>query len=470
MRRKSSSARLLFASACRSRVLQAYTLPVPPTPDDARYRATLDYLYARLPMFSRIGAAALKPSLDNTLRLCEALGNPQQKFQSVHIAGTNGKGSTSHMLAVVFQKCGYKTGLYTSPHLVDFRERIRIGGTPVEKAWVVDFVDRVMPEIERIQPSFFEITVVMAFQYFAEQGVEVAVVETGLGGRLDSTNVITPELSIITNISYDHADLLGPTLAHIAREKAGIIKPGVPVVIGEWGSEERAVVFEETAEARGSEIIWAEDQYAILPRGVHDGSACYSAYHRPSKETTEFRTDLLGRYQASNMATTLAALDALRGVEWNLPPAAVQDALGNVRGTTGLRGRWEVLQDSPFVVADVAHNTAGLEAVLAQWGDIPARRKHIVAGFVRDKDVSSALLLFPKDAQYYFCNAAIPRALPAEELAALAEQAGLPGKAYDSVEAAVGAAFGALAPEDALLITGSFFVVGEALEVQSIAA
>lgn len=414
-------------------------------------------------MFSRIGAAALKPSLDNTLRLCAALDNPHKKFKSVHIAGTNGKGSVSHSLAAIFQKCGYNTGLYTSPHLVDFRERIRVNGMMVSERWVVDFVEQLKPVIEDVQPSFFEVTVAMAFQHFAELEIDIAIIETGLGGRLDSTNIITPELSIITNISYDHADLLGPTLPDIAREKAGIIKPGVPVIIGEW-QDETARVFKIAAAATGSRLTWAEDAYAVLHR---EGSAVTTTYHTQQRRTGReytFTSDLSGVYQTANLATVLCAADALRDLRWNLPFSTTVDALGTVAKTTGLRGRWEILCDQPRIIADVAHNAAGLSAVLAQWAAIPARQKHIVLGFVRDKDLDAALALFPTDATYHFCNAAIPRALPVAELMEAASRRGLQGNSYPSVQAATAGARKALGGEDVLLITGSFFVVGEALE------
>ena len=435
------------------------------------YQKTLDYLYARLPMFSRIGAAALKPSLDNTLRLCAALGNPHEKFKSVHIAGTNGKGSVSHSLAAIFGRSGYKTGLYTSPHLVDFRERIRVNGEMVSKAWVVDFVERLKPVIEEVQPSFFEITVVMAFAFFAAQDVDIAIIETGLGGRLDSTNVITPELSIITNISYDHADLLGPTLPDIAREKAGIIKPGVAVVVGSW-EEDTARVFKRAATEVGSRIFWAEDVYILLPVAAGEETRAwqYMAQHRESGRFRYMRTDLRGAYQAANLTTVLCAVEVLRRQGWNVGEEEIFTALESVASATDLRGRWEVLSKKPCVVADVAHNAAGLEAVLAQWADVKATEKHIVLGFVRDKDVDAALEAFPKDARYYFCNASIPRALAAEELAEKAHSRGLRGESHPSVAAALAAARGEMSTEDALLITGSFFVVGEALEAMDAVA
>jgi len=427
---------------------------------DVAYRRTLDDLYCRLPMFSRIGAAALKPSLDNTFALCAALGNPERRFPSVHIAGTNGKGSTSHGLAAILQAAGYKTGLYTSPHLVDFRERIRVDGEPVGKAWVVDFVARMSDAIDRIQPSFFEITVAMAFAAFAEAGVDAAVIETGLGGRLDSTNVISPVLSVITNIGYDHVDLLGPTLADIAREKAGIIKPQTPVVIGTRREETRDV-FLRTAGDFDAPIRWAEDHYRATPQCADGDLAVFGVRDLQGGEIFDLRTDLRGDYQAQNIATILCAADALQSLGWNIDDARA--SLRNVSRTTGLRGRWEVLQNRPLVVADVAHNADGLTAVVQQWNRVAARERHIVVGFVRDKDVAAALALLPKSAHFHWCAAGIPRALSAEELAAMAAEIGLTGTVYPTVAAAVLGAMDALSEEDALLVTGSFFVVGEAL-------
>ncbi len=423
------------------------------------YRQTLDYLYTRLPMFSRIGAAALKPDLGNTLALCAALGQPEEKFRPIHIAGTNGKGSTSHMLAAILQDAGYKTGLYTSPHLVDFRERIRIDGVPVSEEFVVGFVEKHRGVIEAISPSFFEITVAMAFATFAECGVEVAVIETGLGGRLDSTNVITPELSIITNISLDHTDLLGNTIAEIAAEKAGIIKPGVPVVIGR-SDEASGPVFREAAGRAGAPIYQAAECWRVT-RAVPAGY-CASRISYGAPLTIE--TDLAGSFQEENIATVLTAIDVLNTRDWRVSAESAVPALKDVRKRTGLRGRWEVLSVAPRIIADVAHNPAGLAIVLNDWRRVEAQRKHIVVGFVRDKDVRQALALFPPDATYHFCAADIPRAMPSTELEAIARECGLAGRVYASVAEALASARGELEPEDALLITGSFFIVGEALQ------
>ncbi len=426
------------------------------------YQQTLDYLYERLPMFSRIGKAALKPDLTNTLKLCAALGNPQEQFKSVHIAGTNGKGSTSHSLAAVFQQAGYKTGLYTSPHLIDFRERILLNGLPVGKEWVVDFVAKNKGLIEQVNPSFFEITVAMAFAYFAEEKVDIAIIETGLGGRLDSTNVITPVLSVITNISYDHKDLLGNTLAEIAAEKAGIIKEGVPTVIGEQNDETERVFFEHSVHKR-SPLYYAESLWSLV-RIKHDAKyQQYKAVNNAKREMYDLTTDLLGNYQQHNIKTVLTAVELLSHTGFNITVQGAINALAGVKKTTALRGRWDWIQEHPTIICDVAHNPAGLAEVLAQWKHVSASSKHIVLGFVKDKDIAEALSLFPKDATYYFCNADTPRALPAAELREAASQQGLTGAAYESVAAAVLTAKNNMQDTDALLITGSFFIVGEAL-------
>jgi len=428
------------------------------------YKQTLDYLYERLPMFSRIGKAALKPDLTNTLKLCGALGNPQEKFKSVHIAGTNGKGSTSHALAAVLQDAGYKTGLYTSPHLIDFRERIIINGKEVSEEWVVDFVTKHKALIEEVNPSFFEITVAMAFNYFAEENVDIAVIETGLGGRLDSTNIITPLLSIITNISYDHKDLLGNTLAEIAGEKAGIIKPNVPVIIGEQNDETERVFFEHSVHKQAP-MYYAQSIWGMVRIKQDSKYQYYKAVNNAKLEMYDLHTDLLGNYQQHNIKTVLTATEILSHKGFSLTVPATINALANVKKTTGLRGRWELMQEKPTIICDVAHNPAGLQEVLQQWQHVDATTKHIVLGFVKDKDVTEALSLLPKDAVYYFCNANIQRALPADELRNAAAKCGISGNAYATVTGAVLAAKDNMKSTDALLITGSFFIVGEALSM-----
>jgi dihydrofolate synthase / folylpolyglutamate synthase len=432
---------------------------------NTEYEQTLAYLYERLPMFSRIGKAALKPDLSNTLKLCQALGNPQDRLKCVHIAGTNGKGSTSHMIAAVLNQSGYKTGLYTSPHLVDFRERIRVDGQMVSQDWIVSFVAQYRQLIEDINPSFFEITVAMAFQAFVEHGVDIAVIETGLGGRLDSTNVILPLLSVITNISYDHKDLLGDTLPAIAAEKAGIIKPKVPILVGERHNE-TAQVFEQMSGNQGAQLLYADDLWQLkqVPSGDH--LQHFEATQSSSGSKYFIATDLGGSYQLQNVTTVLAATDILRALGYNLTWDSICKGLAQVNTTTGFGGRWQLLRTQPITIADVAHNTAGMQYVLRQWARVRATTKHIVLGFVRDKDISEVLALFRQiepGSALYFTNAQIPRALPAQELQAVAHSLGLTGACHTSVAEAIASADTAMKGTDALLITGSFFIVGEAI-------
>ncbi len=428
------------------------------------YQATLEYLYEQLPIFSKLGKDAIKKDLTNIQKLSEAIGNPHLKFKSIHIAGTNGKGSTSHMLAAILQDAGYKVGLYTSPHLVDFRERIKINGEPVSKNWVVDFVNTNKTLIEETEPSFFEVTVAMAFQVFAEEKVDIAVIETGLGGRLDSTNIITPVLSIITNISYDHKDVLGNTLKEIAAEKAGIIKQQIPVLIGEQ-IEETTNVFFETAIHRQSTVYYAQALWDLVRVKQDTRFQYFKAIRKARREMYDLQTDLLGTYQLNNIKTVLAAIEILQANQgWNLDILHAIDSLSKVKKLTGLHGRWECLSTKPLIISDVAHNPAGIKEVMNQWEFVQATQKHIVVGFVKDKDVREALGLFSKDSVYYFCNANIPRAMPAEEVYAIAQEFELKGNVYSSVAEAVGAAQSSMQVSDALLISGSFFIVGEAME------
>ncbi len=429
-----------------------------------QYQQTLDYLYTRLPMFSRIGGAAIKKDLTNIRAFCDALKQPQEEFKSIHIAGTNGKGSTSHALSAVFQECGYKTGLYTSPHLVDFRERIRVNGKPVSEEWVVHFVEKHKALIEAIEPSFFEITVAMAFEAFREAGVDIAIIETGLGGRLDSTNIINPILSIITNISFDHKDLLGETLVEIAGEKAGIIKNKVPVLIGEQDDAINHVFFEKAMQMQ-SIVYYADSLWELVKIKQDNQHQYYKAVHKGHREMYDLATDLLGIYQTHNIKNVLAAVEIINSMdEFKLPLEKTLKALSRVKSISGLRGRWEVLQENPLIVADVAHNPAGLSNVMQQWQAAKGKQKHIVVGFVKDKDVKEALSFFPPDAIYYFTQADTPRALPAPELQEIADHLQLHGNAYLNIKSAVDAAMNNLHMEDALLITGSFFIVGDAIQ------
>lgn len=420
------------------------------------YSETLSYLYQNLPMFQRVGAVAFKKDLTNTIKLCAVLSNPHTKFRSIHVAGTNGKGSTSHMLAAILQSAGYKTGLYTSPHLKEFTERIRINGEEVSQEFVVDFVERIKPAIETIQPSFFEITVAMAFDYFAQQKVDVAVIETGLGGRLDSTNVIHPILSVITNISYDHMDLLGNTLVEIAGEKAGIIKSGVPVVISERQAEIEAV-FIDKAKAENSLIVFATDRLKI----EKSKSEFIAASEQGAKK---YVLDLKGNYQQKNLGGVLAAVDQLQHV-LSISADAITRGLANTSALTGLKGRWQKLSDQPLTICDTGHNEAGIKEILTQIQELNFRQLHWVWGMVKDKDVTKILNMLPKDARYYFCEASIPRAMPVQVLYEKATAAGLSGVMITDVNEALAAARKSSQSDDLILIGGSTFVVAELNEL-----
>ncbi|MBH8557113.1 bifunctional folylpolyglutamate synthase/dihydrofolate synthase [Hymenobacter negativus] len=431
------------------------------------YQETLTYLYEQLPMFQRVGAAGFKKGLGNTLALAEALGHPERKFRSVHVAGTNGKGSSSHLLAAVLQAAGYKVGLYTSPHLREFTERIRVNGQELTPAYLVEWVARWRPLFEEVKPSFFEMCVALAFDYFAQQRVDVAIVEVGLGGRFDSTNIITPLVSLITNISFDHQALLGNTLPEIAGEKAGIIKPGVPVVVSQ-SQPEVAEVFRNEAAAKLAHLVFADQIYQatfaaepFLETGLRPLKI--SQHGRPYLPNAEL--GLPGDYQQFNLPGVLATLDELRAQGFRITEAAVRAGLRQVTSLTGLRGRWSIIGRRPLVVCDTGHNAAGLKAVMTQLQRVPHERLHLVIGTVNDKDVASMLALLPKEGHYYFCAANIPRALPAEELSAQGEALGLHGQAYGSVEAAVAVARKAASPDDVVFIGGSTFVVAEVEEL-----
>jgi len=424
----------------------------------ASYSEVLHYLYSHLPMFQRVGAVAYKKDLTNTLRLCEALGNPQHKFKSIHIAGTNGKGSTSHLLASVLQETGYKTGLYTSPHLKEFTERIRVNGQEVSRQFVVDFVNRTQQAIEEIKPSFFEVTVAMAFDYFARQSVDVAVVEVGLGGRLDSTNVITPLISVITNIGWDHMDLLGDTLPKIAFEKAGIIKPHVPVVVSERQDEVQHV-FIEKAQQQSAALFFASDQYEATLQGDHltikkNNALVLEVDHFP----------LTGQYQQQNLPGVMQAIDCLQA---QLPVSVhhLRAGLQKVVVNTSLKGRWQQLGTSPTVFCDTGHNEAGVQQVLQMIEKQSFDRLRIVWGMVRDKDHSKVLSLLPKDAIYYFCQARIPRAMPALELQQLAARFSLQGVVVEDVNDALARARNEAGAHDFIFVGGSTFVVAELNEI-----
>ncbi|MFN9803173.1 MAG: bifunctional folylpolyglutamate synthase/dihydrofolate synthase [Bacteroidota bacterium] len=429
------------------------------------YQQTLAYLMERLPMFSRIGAAAYKPSLDNTIALCAAIGDPQKKIKTIHVAGTNGKGSVSHMLAAILQAAGYKTGLYTSPHLRDFRERIRVNGFCCEESFVVDFTERWKELMETIRPSFFEITVAMAFQYFAEQKVDIAVIETGLGGRLDSTNIIEPELSIITSIGLDHMALLGNTRAAIAGEKAGIIKRNVPVVLGKMDPVLYEVFRQKTKEVSGDRtdvlLHFSEEEWEVTSLEGDDQLIISLQDKTADTIAGTYRLDLPGYYQQFNLPTVLSAVKVLRQKGFELTDEKIRYALQHVVLTTGLHGRWETIRNKPHIVLEVAHNEDGMRLVAAQLKRVSFNRLFIIIGMVKDKDIDSVITLLPAEATYFFCRASIPRALPAEELMEKAIRLGLQGTAVPDVNDAIAAASSMASSNDLILVCGSIFLVGE---------
>ena len=428
------------------------------------YKETLTYLYEQLPMFQRIGAAAFKKDLTNIRTLVAHMGHPEKTFPSIHIAGTNGKGSTAHMLAAVLQGHGLKTGLYISPHYKDFRERIKIDGQFIRPKEVVDFVNRHKTIIESIRPSFFEITVAMAFDHFARHKVDVAVIETGLGGRLDSTNVIRPLMSIITNIGYDHMDLLGDTLPQIAFEKAGIIKTGTPVVIGEDHPETRPV-FEKKSKQEKSAIFWASHSYRAEQVSSDAKYTFYDVYEANRLKYKNLQVEAGGPYQGLNLCTVLQSYTVLQmampAVRWN--EEKMREGLKNLKESTFFIGRWQQLGERPAIICDSAHNQDGFEVIMERLKAVPHRRLHIVMGFSADKQIEKLLGYFPQDAVYYFAKANVPRGLDAAALRGRAAAVGLNGKAYSSVRHALQAAKRQADPEDLIFVGGSVFVVGEVL-------
>lgn len=419
------------------------------------YQQVLSFLYEALPMFQRVGAIAYKKDLTNTLALCEALGNPQLTFKSVHVAGTNGKGSTSHMLASVLQSSGYKTGLYTSPHLKNFTERIKVNGNEVSQEFVIDFVNRIKPEIDRIKPSFFEITVAMAFDYFSKCKVDVAVIEVGLGGRLDSTNVIIPEISVITNIGFDHKDLLGDTLEKIAFEKAGIIKSGIPVVISQRQHEVEHV-FKAKAHEINAGFSFASDEYnaSLSIHGVE-------ITRNNAPYISNLQLPLKGNYQTKNLPGVLCACDLLNTKGFTISKQNLIHGLELTVAQTGLKGRWQQLSTNPLIICDTGHNVDGIKLVVNQLAQQSFDKLHIVFGMVKDKDQLEILTLLPTHASYYFCQAKIPRALDANVLSELAQRCGLKGVVIADVNEAIQAAKRAAKQSDLIFIGGSTFVVAE---------
>lgn len=422
------------------------------------YQQTLDYLFAKLPMFTRVGAIAFKKDLTNTIAFCKHLNHPEKKIKTIHVGGTNGKGSTSHMLAAILQQAGYKTGLYTSPHLKDFRERIKINGEMIAENEVVNFVSENQNFIEELSPSFFEATVALAFDYFAKQKVDIAVIEVGLGGRLDSTNVISPELSLITNIGYDHMNILGNTLIQIAGEKAGIIKPNTPVIIGEYQAE-IAHVFKNKAKENNAELLFASEVWCNDESDINNGFREIVIHGK--ENTYNLSLDLTGTYQIKNVKTVLSAIPELKNKGFQIADSDIKSALSQVKKLTGLMGRWQTLQQNPLIICDTGHNEDGIKEVLKNIDATQHKKLHFVIGMVKDKEISKILNLLPKNASYYFCRPDLERAKPAEELQQEANSLGLNGKAYPNVLMAKNAAIDAANSDDLIFIGGSTFVVAD---------
>ena len=429
------------------------------------YEEVLEYLYEHLPYYQRNGPAAYKGSLDNTLALDRLFGHPHTKFRTIHVAGTNGKGSVSHMMASILQKAGFKTGLYTSPHLKDFRERIRVNGEMISKSYVIDFVQRFleMNKTLKLEPSFFELTVMMAFDFFAAKDVDVAVIEVGLGGRLDSTNIIKPELSVITNISLDHTALLGDSLGKIALEKAGIIKPFVPVVIGETHPQ-TSVIFEGKAKEHHAPIQFAHQlfhaDYAMISA---DQKQLFNIKNKEGTVLENLKLDLLGQYQSKNICTLLCAVFELQQLGWKISESDIRKGLEEVTSSTGLSGRWQTIGANPRIICDIAHNEAGIREVVLQIRQVPHKKLHFVIGMVSDKDVAGVLALLPKNAVYYFTKASIPRAMAEHQLMQIAQFFGLNGAAYEDVGSALSDAKLYADKDDLIVVSGSTFVVAEAI-------
>lgn len=421
------------------------------------YEQTTEYLFNCAPLFQQVGSSAYKEGLDNTRLLDEHFGHPHRNYRTIHVAGTNGKGSTSHTLAAILQTAGYKVGLYTSPHLIDFRERIRINGIPASKQFVVDFVERERSFFEPLHPSFFELTTAMAFLYFAQEKVDVAIIEVGLGGRLDCTNIIAPDACVITNISPDHTQFLGSTLTQIAGEKAGIIKKGTPVIIGETTPETKAV-FAEKAAAECAPIIFAEERAELIDAQPHNSGIRYS-----TKSYGTIDAELGGSYQIKNTNTILTVLDTLKEKGYSIGTQDIHKGFANVTATTGLMGRWQKIGNNPTVVCDAGHNIGGISYIVEQLSQQKCDTLRIVFGMVNDKDISSVLAMMPKEATYYFTQASVKRALPSQELAALAAEYGLGGNCYPTVAEALEAARKEAAPGDFIFVGGSCFIVADLL-------
>ncbi|MDD4645068.1 MAG: bifunctional folylpolyglutamate synthase/dihydrofolate synthase [Bacteroidales bacterium] len=428
-----------------------------------KYNEITDWLFSQLPMFHRVGKSAYKADLETSMALDKHFGFPHRNFYSIHIAGTNGKGSVSNMLAAVLQEAGYKVGLYTSPHLVDFRERIRVNGEMIPKKEVISFVENNMALFSELKPSFFEMTVAMAFDYFSRQNIDVAVVEAGLGGRLDSTNIIDPVISVITNISYDHMDLLGNTLEKIAFEKAGIIKSGIPVVVGEKNRETRKVFDDKAAEV-GAPIFFANDYFQVPWSILTQENRQYFQVMKGKKAAyPELYSDLIGLVQRKNLPVVLEVLELLKIRDWHITDDHIYEGLSSVKKLTEFAGRWEVIDNHPKTVVDTGHNIDGISQVVYQLENTRFKKLHLVYGTVSDKEIDQILQILPKTAAYYFTMASIPRALDVKVLAAKAAFYGLQGSIHNTVPEALAAARKSANTGDLVLVTGSTYVVAEAL-------
>lgn len=427
------------------------------------YKETTDWLFSQLPMFHRVGKSAYKADLGTSQTLDKHFGFPHRNFFSIHVAGTNGKGSVSNMLAAVLRQSGYRVGLYTSPHLVDFRERIRVNGEMIPKKEVVSFVEANKALFEELKPSFFEMTVALAFDYFSRMDIQVAIVEAGLGGRLDSTNIIDPVISVITNISFDHMDLLGDTLQKIAVEKAGIIKPGIPVVVGEKDRDTRKI-FEDKAEEVGAPVYFANDFFQVPFSILSNETRQYFQVMKGRKSAyPELYSDLLGFVQRKNLPVVLEVLELLKMKEWNITDDHLYEGLSKVKALTGFSGRWEIISQNPKTIIDTGHNVDGIRQVVYQIETTRFKNLHIVYGAVNDKEINKILQVLPTSAKYYFTMASIPRALDVKVLAAKAAFYGLQGSIYPTVDEALASARKSAASGDLVVVTGSTYVVAEAI-------
>ena len=432
------------------------------------YQETIDYLISQLPMYQRTGKAAYKEGLENTFSLDEYFNSPHKKYHTIHVGGTNGKGSVCHMLASVMQQAGYKVGLHTSPHLIDYRERIRVNGILMDKKAVVDFTSKHKDYFRKLKPSFFEMSVFMAFDYFDQEKVDVGIIEVGLGGRLDSTNIIHPVLSVITNIGMDHTEFLGDTLEKIAAEKAGIIKNSIPVVIGEVNKHTKHV-FLKKADQHHAKIIFAQERYtADFGMLTMNGNQIIQFSDNEKATGFNVETDLLGFYQRKNLVTCLTAIDELIGKGFNISTKHIAEGLKNVRYATGLRGRWEIFGSNPLIICDTAHNAEGIAEVVNQIAETPYRNLHMIIGFVEDKNMDAILKLMPKDATYYFTRPSVPRGLDHQALASLAYQYGLKGRSFESVSGALEEARVNVHKDDLIFVGGSTFLVADLLESENI--